>query len=183
VGEVIKGCIALRSIYTFVFTAVNDFDNVVVVWLLRFKVDTRKFGGDVRMGNIQIDKALGIFEIVVLPVVLLPCAIEEFKGFHLVFLLVASSPIFDGFDDPVRHGEGGDCTGFFDHTRVDVEDLVCALAISSGAKEYPRARARAHSVGYGWIIVCFNVGSKGGLAVFFEIRLATKDDLTGGVFV
>jgi hypothetical protein len=131
------------------------------------------------MGNVQLDKALGILEIVVLPVVLLPFAIEEFKGFCIVFLLVVSSPIFDDVDDPVWH----DHTGFFDDTRVDAKDLVCALAIASGAKEYPRESARAHSVGNGWIIVGFNVGSKGGLAVFFEMKFATEDNLVGGVFV
>ncbi len=52
VGEVIKGCIALHSIYTLVFTVVNDFNDVVVVWLLRLKVDTGKFCRDVGMGNV-----------------------------------------------------------------------------------------------------------------------------------
>ncbi len=64
------------------------------------------------MGCVQIDKDLGVFEIVILSVILLPFAIEEFKGLCLVFLFVASSPIFDNFDDPVRHGEGGDRTAF-----------------------------------------------------------------------
>jgi hypothetical protein len=52
--------------YTFVFAVVDDFDDVVVVWLLQFKVDTRKFGRDVGMGNVRLNKALGIFKIVVL---------------------------------------------------------------------------------------------------------------------
>ena len=60
---------------------------------------------------------------------------------------------------------------------------MCALAITNGAKEYPRERARAHSVGNGWILVGFDVGSKGGLAVFDELEDATKEDLTGGLFV
>ncbi len=30
----------------------DNFDNVVVVWLLRFKVDTGKFDGDIGMGNV-----------------------------------------------------------------------------------------------------------------------------------
>ncbi len=34
VGEVIEGCIVLCSIYMLVFAVVNNFDNVVVVWLL-----------------------------------------------------------------------------------------------------------------------------------------------------
>ncbi len=94
--------------YTFVFAVDVDFNNVVVVWMLRFKVDTGKFGRDVKMGNIQLNKAFVAFKIVILSVVLLPFAIEEFKRLHLVFLLVVSSPIFNNFDDPVRHWEGGD---------------------------------------------------------------------------
>jgi hypothetical protein len=47
------------------------------------------------MGNIQLDKALIVFKIIVLPVVLLPFSIEKFEGFCLVFLLVASAPIFN----------------------------------------------------------------------------------------
>ncbi len=143
----------------------------------------REFDGNVRMGNIQFDKALGVFNIIILPVILLPISIEKFKGIHLVFLLVAFSPIFDNFDDLIRHGEGGDRMGFFNNTGVDVEDLVCALAIASGTKEYASERARVHNVGNGWIIVGFNVGSKGGLAVFFEIKFLTKDNLAGVVFV
>jgi hypothetical protein len=72
---------------------------------------------------------------------------------------------------------------FFDDTCVDVKDLVCALAIASGAEEYHGECARVHRVGNGWIIVGFNVGFKVGLAVFFEIKFATKDNLAGGVFV
>ncbi len=74
--------------------------------------------------------------------------------------------------------------GFFNDTGVDVEDLVCALLIASMTKEYARECARAHSVGNGWIIVGFDIlGSKGGLAVFFKIKFATKDNLVGGVCV
>jgi hypothetical protein len=53
------------------------------------------------MGNVLLDKALGISEIVILPDILLPFAIDKFKGLRLVFFLVASSPIFDNFDDLV----------------------------------------------------------------------------------
>jgi hypothetical protein len=168
VRGIIKGCIELRSIYTFVFTVVNDFDNMGVVWLLQFKVETRKLVGDIRMDNIQLNKALGIFKIIVLLVILLPFAIEEFNGLCLVFVLLVSSQIFNDFDDPVQHGKGGNHTGFFDDTHFDVENLVCALVIASGAKEYPREHARGHSVGNGWIIVGFDIESKGGLAVFFN---------------
>jgi hypothetical protein len=94
-----------------------------------------------------------------------------------------SAPIFDNFDDPIRHGEGGDCTFFFSNTHVDVEYLGCALAIVSGTKEYAREHAKAHSVGNGLIFVGFDVGSKGGLAVFLEIKFAVKDNLAGEVYV
>jgi hypothetical protein len=112
VGKVIGGCIALRSIYMFVFAVFNDFDNMVVVMLLQFKVNTRKFGRNVGMGNVQLNKAISVFKIVALPVILLPLFIKKFEGLCLVFLLVASSPIFNDFDGRIQHGEGGDCMGF-----------------------------------------------------------------------
>jgi hypothetical protein len=64
------------------------------------------------MANIQFNKALVIFKIIILPVVLLPLLIEKFKGLHPVFLLVALAPILNNFDDPIRHGERCDCTRF-----------------------------------------------------------------------
>jgi hypothetical protein len=133
------------------------------------------------MGNVKLNKAPGVFETIILPVLLLPFAIEESKGLCLVLLLVVSSPIFDDFDDPVRHREGGDHTGFIDDIRVDVEDLVCALAIAIGTEEYPREHARAHSVGNGWIIAGFDIGSIGGLAVFFEIKLRPRLSCGGSI--
>ncbi len=107
------------------------------------------------MRIVQFDKALGVFKIVILPVILLLFLIEKFKGLCLVFLLVVSSPIFDDVDDPIWHGEGGDCTGFFNNTHDDVEDCVCALGITRGTEENPREHVRAHSVGNGWIIMGF----------------------------
>jgi hypothetical protein len=80
------------------------------------------------MGNIRFDKALVVFKIIVLPVVLLPFLIEKCEGLCLVFLLVVSALIFNDFDDHIRHDEeGGDCMGFLNNTHVDVEDLVCDL--------------------------------------------------------
>ncbi len=73
--------------------------------------------------------------------------------------------------------------GFFNNTHVDVEYLVCALAIASGTKEYARECAKAHGVGYSGVVVGFNVGSEGGLAVFCEINFTAEDNFAGGVFV
>jgi hypothetical protein len=60
---------------------------------------------------------------------------------------------------------------------------VCALAIASGTKEYARKRAKVHCVGYSGVVMGFNVGSKGGLAVYCEIEFTDKDNFTGEVFV
>jgi hypothetical protein len=135
------------------------------------------------MGNIQFDKSLILLEIIILRVVLLPFLAEKFEGLHLVFFLMVSAPIFNDFDDPIWHGEGGDCMGFSKNTHVDVKYLVYALVIARGTKEYARECEKVHSVGNGWIIVDFDIGSKGGLAVFLEIKFVAKDSLAGGVFV
>ncbi len=60
---------------------------------------------------------------------------------------------------------------------------MCALAIASGTKEYARERVEAHGVGYRGVVVGFNVGSEGGLAVFCEIDFTAEDNFAGGVFV
>jgi hypothetical protein len=135
------------------------------------------------VGNIQFNKSLVVFEVIIVPVILLLFAVEKFKDLCLVFLLVASAPVVDNFDDPIRHGKGSDRMGFFYNTRVDVEYLVCALVIASGTKEYAWERAKAHGVGYSGVVVGFNVGSKGGFAVFCETDFTAKDDFAGGVFV
>ncbi len=75
----------------------------------------------------------------------------------LVLLLVSSSPIFNHGDDLVRHWKGDDYAGVFYYSRIDVEDLVCALAIASGTKEYAWECARAHGVGDCWIFMGFNI--------------------------
>jgi hypothetical protein len=59
------------------------------------------------MGNIRFDESFVIFEIIIVPVVLLLFLVEEFKGACFVLLLVVSSPIFNDGDDPIWHGEGG----------------------------------------------------------------------------
>ncbi len=60
---------------------------------------------------------------------------------------------------------------------------MCALAIAVGTKEYARERAKVHGVGYSGVIVGFNLGSEGGLAVFCEINFTAKDNFLGIVFV
>ncbi len=173
----------LCSIDTFLFALFNKFDNLVVLRLLRFKVNTRELGGNIGVSNIQFDKSLVVFEVIIVPVVLLLFAVEKFKGFCLVFLLVASAPIVKDFDNPIRHGKGSEQTGFFNNTRVDVKYLVCALAIASRTKEYAREHAKAHGVGYSGFVVGFNVGSEGGLAVFFEINFIAKDNFARGIYI
>jgi hypothetical protein len=181
-GEVIKGCIALRSVDTFVFALFNNFDHLVVLRLLQFKVGTREFSGNIRVSNIRFNKSLVLLKVIIVPVILLLFAVEKFKGLCLVFLLVVYAPIVNNFDDPIRHGKGSDQTGFFNNTHVDVEYLVCALAIASGTIEYARERAKAHGVGYSGVIVGFNVGFEGGLAVFCEIEFTVEDNFAGGVY-
>jgi hypothetical protein len=182
-GEAIKGCIVLHSVDTFVFALFNNFYHLVVLRLLQFKVDTREFGRNIEVGNIRFDKSLVVFEVIFVPVVLLLFVVEKFKGLCLVFLLMVSAPIVGNFDDPIRHGKGSNRTGFFNDTRVDVKYLMCALAIASGTKEYSRERVKAHGVGYSGVVVGFNAGSKGGLAVFCEIKFTAEDNFAGGVFV
>ncbi len=71
-------------------------------------MDTGEFGGNIGVGNIRFNKSLVVFEVNIVPDVLLLFAVEKFKGLCLVFLLVASVPIVDNFDDPIRHGKGSD---------------------------------------------------------------------------
>jgi hypothetical protein len=135
------------------------------------------------MGNVRFDESFVIFEVIVVSVVLLLFLVEEFEGAFFVFLLVASSPIFNDSDDPIWHGEGGDGAGFFDYACINVEYLVCALAVASRTEEYSGEPAGAHSICDGRIVVGFNVGAKGGFAVFLEVDFAAEVDLPGGVLV
>jgi hypothetical protein len=134
------------------------------------------------LGSIQFNKSLVVFKVIIVQVILLSFTVEKFKGPCLVFLLVASAPIVNYFDDPIRHGKGCNQTGFFNGTCVDVEYLVCALTIASGTKEYARDLTKVHGVGYSGVVMGFNVGSKGGLAVFCEIEFMAEDNCAGGIF-
>jgi hypothetical protein len=92
----------------FVFTLVNNFDHLVVLRLLQFKVNIGEFGGNIGVGNIQFDESHVVFEVIIFPVVLLLFTVEKFKGLCIVFLLVASAPTVNNFDHPIRHRKGSD---------------------------------------------------------------------------
>ncbi len=135
------------------------------------------------MGDIPFDESFVIFEVIIVPVVLLSFLVEEFKGACFVLFLVVLTPIFDDGDDPIWHEEGGDGAGFFYYARINVEYLVCALAIASRTKEYSGERAGVHSICDSWIIVGFNVGAEGGLTVFLKVKFVAEDNLPRGVLV
>ncbi len=135
------------------------------------------------MCNIRLDQAFVVFEVVVVPVILLSCLVEQFECACFVLLLMVSSPVFDDGDDPIWHGEGGNGAGFLDYACINIEYLVCALAVASWAEEYSWERSGAHCIRDGWVVVGFDVGAKGGFAVFLEVEFAAKDDLPRGVLV
>jgi hypothetical protein len=123
------------------------------------------------MCDIRFNQAFVVFEVVVVPVVLLSFLVEEFERSCFVLLLMASSPVFDDGDDPIWHGEGGNGAGFLAYTCINIEYLVCALAVASRAEEYSRERAGAHCILDGWIIVGFKVGAKGGFCSVSRSRV------------
>ncbi len=85
--------------------------------------------------------------------------------------------------NPIWHGEGGNGAGFLDYACINIEYLVCALAVASRAKEYSWECSGAHCICDGWVSVGFKVGAKGGFAVFLKVKFAAKDDLPRGVLV
>jgi len=133
--------------------------------------------------NIWFDQAFIIFKVGIVPVVLVSFSVGEFDSVFFVLFLVALSPVFNEGDDPIWHGEGINGAGFLDYACIDIEYLVCALAVPGWTKEYPWERAGAHCVCYSPIVVGFDVGSKGGFVVFVEIKFVAKDNLLGGVLV
>ncbi len=135
------------------------------------------------MCDIWFDQAFVVFKVVVVPVVLLLFLVEEFKRACFVLLLMASSPVFDDDNDPILHGEGGYGAGFLDYACINIQYLVCALAVASRAEEYSWERSRAHCICDGRVIVGFNVGAEGGFAVFLKVEFAAEDDLPRGVLV
>ncbi len=88
------------------------------------------------MCDIRFDQAFIVFKVVVVPVVLLSFLVEEFERACFVLLLMASSPVFNDSNDPIWHGERGNGAGFLDYACINIEYLVCALAVASQAEEY-----------------------------------------------
>jgi hypothetical protein len=135
------------------------------------------------MCDIRFDQAFVVFEVVVIPVLLLSFLIEEFEHACFVLLLMVSSPVFDDGDDSIWHGEGGYGVGFLDYACINIKYLVCALAVASQAKEYSWERLGAHCFRDGWVVVGFDVGAEGGFAVFLEVKFVAEEDLPRGVLV
>ncbi len=135
------------------------------------------------MCNIQFDQAFVVFKVVAVPVVLLSFLVEEFERACSVLLLMALSPVFNDGNDPIWHGEGGNGAGFIDYACINIEYLVCALAVASRAKEYSWEHLGVHCICDGRIVMGFDVGAEDGFAVFLEVEFAAKDNLPRGVLV
>jgi hypothetical protein len=67
------------------------------------------------------------------------------------------------------------------HSCVDVEYLVRALAIAGWAKEYPRKHTGVHGVRNWQVVVGLDVRTKWGNSMFCEINFASKNDFAWGV--
>ncbi len=135
------------------------------------------------MCDIQFDQAFVVFEVIIVPVVLLLFLVEEFEHACFVLLLMVSSPVFNDGDDPIWHGEGGNGAGFLDYACINIEYIVRALAFASLAEEYSWERLGAHCIRDGRIVVGFDVGAEGGFAVFLEVEFSAEDNLPRGVLV
>ncbi len=135
------------------------------------------------MGCLGFDKAFIVCEVVVVPIKVLSLAIEEFEGGRSIFPLATASPVFNYFDDVIRHRKRSNCARFLDDTGIYVKDFVRVLEVAGGTKENAGERACLHCVGDNWIFVGINIRSKGGFAVFVEIKLTACDYFARGVFV
>ncbi len=112
------------------------------------------------MCDIRFDQAFVVFEVVIVPVVLLSFLVEEFERACFVLLLMASSPVFNDGNDPIWHEEVGNGAGFLDYPCINIKYLVCALAIASRTKEYSLERSGVHCICDGRVVVSFDVGAK-----------------------
>ncbi len=135
------------------------------------------------MCDIRFNQAFIVFKVIIVPVVLLSFLVEEFERACFVLLLMALSPVFDDGNDPIWHGEGGNGAGFLDYACINIEYLVCALAVASWAEEFSWERSGAHCIRDGRVVVGFDVGAEGGFAVFLEVEFTAEDDLLRGVLV
>jgi hypothetical protein len=52
--EIVKQSIAYCGVDSFIFAGLEHFDNVVLVWLLRFNVDTREFGRELGVADVRV---------------------------------------------------------------------------------------------------------------------------------
>jgi hypothetical protein len=154
----------------------------VMLRLLRFKVDTREFGRNIGVGNIQFDKSLVVCKVIIVPVILLLLGVEKFKGFALSSCLWCLPQLLVILMTLLDMGRGV-IKWVFLTTPVLMLNTMCALAIASETREYARECVKAHGVGYSRVVVGFNVGSKGGLVVFCEIDFMAENNFAGGVFV
>jgi hypothetical protein len=68
--EVVKGGVAGCYVNVFVFSGLNDLNNVVVARLLQLEVNTQEFRGDAGVGiSVGFNKAFFVVEIVIAPIV------------------------------------------------------------------------------------------------------------------
>ncbi len=94
---------------------------------------------------------------------------------------MALSPVVDSGNDPVGYEEGCDRAWVFYHAGVDFKNFVSALAIAGWAKEDFWERVKFHGICNCGVVVGFDIGAKGGDAVFGKIKFVTKDNFGGGV--
>ncbi len=73
--EIVKGGVAHGGTNTFIVAGLKHFDDVLIVWLLGFKVDAREFSRELGVALRILDEALFILQVVIIPVVELFLAI------------------------------------------------------------------------------------------------------------
>ncbi len=73
--DIIEGGVAYGGINTFIFAGLEHIDNVVMVWLLGFKVDAGEFSRELGVAHRILDEALFILQVIIIPVLELFLAI------------------------------------------------------------------------------------------------------------
>jgi hypothetical protein len=102
--EIIDGGIVYGDINTFIVAGLENFDNVVIVWLLGFEVDAGEFGRELGVALKFLDEALFILQVIIIPVKELFLAIWKCEGMFDVLLHVTLTPIINHLDNPIWHG-------------------------------------------------------------------------------